>query len=237
MAQKLTLAATPRGETGKQVDKLRGQGLVPAVVYGHRVPTTLLTVDRKEFEALYHKSGGSTLIELAIAGEKPKTVLVHDVQHHYITDLPSHVDFYQVNMSEKIKAKVPLVFQGESKAVKDLGGVLIKSTSEIEVEALPADLPHAIEVDVSKLNTFEDVIIFGDLPIDHEKVKTFGKPEEIMAKVVPPRSEEELKALEEKPVEEVAAVEGVVKETPEAVEGEEKPEKQKAEKSAKPEEK
>lgn len=214
MKTELSITASSRTLFGKKVADMRKSGKIPAVLYGHGVKTLPLVLDRKAFATLYAKSGENTLVELAVDSEKPKTVLVHDVQHHFLTDELIHVDFYEVKMTEKIKAKVPIVFVSEAQAVKDLGGVLVKNLIEVEVESLPADLPHSFEVDISRLKTFEDTITVADLAVDVSKVRIIAKPEEVITKVTPPRSEEELKSLEEKPVEEVSAVEGVVKETP-----------------------
>lgn len=212
----LRISARTRNILGKQVDKLRRHGKIPAVLYGHNVASLPLELDKKEMLNLYSKSGENTLVELTVDDKSPRTVLVHDAQHHFLKGDLEHVDFYEVKMTEKIHAHVPIKFIGESKAVKDLGGVLIKNVSELEVESLPADLPADFEVDISKLATFEDAIIVADLGIDAGRVKVLAKPEDIIAKVSPPRSEEELKSLEEKPVEEVSAVEGVVKQEPSA---------------------
>jgi large subunit ribosomal protein L25 len=206
------LAAFPRTVTGKQVDKIRKSGQIPGVLYGHDIKTVSLAVDKMEFMKVYATTGETSLISLQVEGEKPRMVLIHDVQNHFLTSNPTHVDFYEVKMTERIKAKVPVHLLGEAKAVKDLGGVLVKNITEIEVESLPGDLPHAFEVDISRLQTFADSIIVSDIKVDADKVKILAKPDEIVIKVTPPRSDEELKSLEEKPVEEVAAVEGVVKE-------------------------
>lgn len=216
MQATIKINATVRTEHGKQVQKLRKAGKLPAILYGHKIKSIPLTVDQKDFQAVFSKSGETTLIELAVDSGKPQTVLVHDAQHGILDGGLLHVDFYAVDMTEKIKTKVPLVFTGEPKAVKDLGGVLLKSISEVEVESLPGDLPASIEIDVSGLSTFEDFITIADIKINADKVKIIAKPDDVIAKVMPPRSDEELKALEEKPVEEVSAVEGVVKETPAA---------------------
>ena len=195
MAQSLTLNAKVRTESGKQVQKIRKSGFIPAVLYGHNVKNLNLSVNQKEFEKIYGQSGENTLISLAVEGEKPHTVLVHDVQQHFLRSGFSHVDFYEVSMTEKIKSKVPVVIVGEAKAIKDLGGVLVKTLSELEVEALPADLPKEFTVDISKLNTFEDTFKISDLAFDADKVKIMTSADEILAKVTPPRSDEELKAL------------------------------------------
>lgn len=208
------LTATKRDLSGKRVAKLRKQGNLPAVLYGHDVAAQSLELSAKDFLKTFRSAGESTLITLSVDG-KPQPVLIHDVQRHYLSGQPTHVDFYAVNMNEKLRARIPLHFIGEAAAVKTLGGVLVKNLSEVEVECLPADLPHVFEVDISKLNSFEDVICVSDIQVS-DKVKIQAHPDEIVANVIPPRSEEELKALEEKPVEEVAKVEGIVK--PEGVE-------------------
>jgi len=213
MQETVKLKAELRAETGKQAGKLRKAGLIPAVLYGSKTEAKNLSVNKKEFVKVYSQAGESTLVQLEVSGDKPKTVLVHDVQHHFLADEPTHIDFYEVDMTKKIHTHISLVFSGDSKAVKDLGGVLVKNMSEIEVEALPSDLPHHIEVNISGLSTFEDSVKISDLSIDASKVKVLAEPNAIIAKVAPPRSDEELKQLEEKPVtEEVETVEGVVKE-------------------------
>jgi len=226
MKIELKITAQSRNVLGKKVDKLRRENKVPAVLYGHNIASMPLVLDRKELTNLYSQSGENTLIQLVVDSQKPRTVLVHDTQTHFVDGRLTHVDFYEVKMTEKIKASIPLKFMGEAKAVKDLGGVLVKNVSELEVESLPADLPAAFEIDISKLQTFEDAITVADLGLDTSKVKIMAKPDDVLAKVTPPRTEEELKSLEDKPVEEVSSVEGVVKETPgEDAEGEDKGDK------------
>ena len=213
MSTNLKLTATKRSEAGKQVEKLRRTGKIPAVLYGRQVRNELLALDKKEFEKVFAQSGESTLVQLIVESEKPRTVLVHDVQRHFLTGDFIHVDFYEVDMTKKIRAKVALRFVGEAPAVKDMGGVLVKNITEVEVECLPADLPHEIEVDLGKLKTFEDALTLADLKLDSSKVKVLLQPDDLIAKVAPPRTEEELKELEGKPTEEaVESVEGVAKE-------------------------
>lgn len=208
--ESIGLTATKRTIKGKTVASLRKKGLLPAVLYGYKVETTDLELNEREFGKVFKQAGESTLINLTVDG-KSQTVLIHDVQNHYLTDKPIHVDFFAVNMDEKLTATIPLHFEGESSAVKAMGGVLVKNIAEVEVECLPADLPHQIVVDISTLNTFEDAIHIKDLPVS-DKVKILGNPEEVVANVAAPRTEEELASLSEKPVaEDVNAVEGVVK--------------------------
>lgn len=213
MAVSLKISGKKREITGSRTAVLRRAGVIPAVLYGHKVEeNVLLAVDKKEFEKTFKQAGENTLVELDVEQGAPHTVLVHDVQHDVLSGEIIHVDFYQVDLSEKITASVPLEFIGESNAVKELGGTLTKNMTEVKVEALPGDLPHSIVVDIGKLASFEDAVTLADLKVDIEKVKVEGTADMIIAKVQPPRSEEELKALDETVAEEkVAEVEGVEK--------------------------
>lgn len=206
----ITINASKRAISGKSVKQLRKNGKIPAVVYGHEVTTANLELSEIDFIKAFRQAGESTIVNLAVEG-KNTPVLIHDVQNHYLTDKPVHVDFYAVNMKEKLRATVQLHFIGEPQAVKALGGILMKNLSEVEVECLPADLPSHLDIDISNLNTFEDEIRVSDLKVS-DKVEILAAPDELIVAVTPPRSDEELKGLDEKPVEaDVAAVEGVVK--------------------------
>jgi len=198
--EKIKLQAKKRDILGKKVAGLRREGLIPAVLYGKDKDNMSLTVDKKEFDRAYRLSGGSTLVLLEIDDEKAKNVLVKEVSKDPVTGDSIHADFYQVRMSEKITAQVPLNFTGDSVAVMDLSGSLITNKSEVTVECLPADLPHEIEVDISVLEDFDSVIHIKDIKVP-EGVEIKDDPEETVVLVEPPRSEEELAELEE-PVEE-----------------------------------
>lgn len=195
------LSAVPRGRVGGgtlSAHQLRRSGYVPAVLYGHGVENLLLAVNAKELMKELHGVSSSTLISLSVSDGDVRRVLLQAVQHHPLTGNPVHVDFHQVKLTEKIRAKVPLRAVGVSAAVKDRGGVLVQSVAEIEVEALPEDLPSEIPVDLTKLATFENRITVADLPIA-QGVEVHAKPEEVVAVVSPPRTEEELKAELETP--------------------------------------
>jgi large subunit ribosomal protein L25 len=208
----IAINATKRTINGKKVKSLRQSGKLPAVLYGHDVETQQIEVNEKDFGKVFKQAGESTIVNLVVDG-KTQPVLIHEVQNHYLTSKPIHIDFYAVDMTQKIKVNVPLHFVGESAAVKTLGGTQVTNLSEIEVECLPADLPHAIEVDISSLETFENMIRVSDLQIP-DKVTIVANPEEVVVKVAPPRTEEELKSLEEAVTEDVTKVEGVVKPEP-----------------------
>jgi large subunit ribosomal protein L25 len=205
----IAIVASKREVSGKRVKKIRAAGKLPAVLYGHNVKTTQIEVSEKDFSKAFKKAGESTIVNLVVDGATTP-VLIHEVQDHYLYGQPIHVDFYAINMAEKVKVKIPLHFLGEAPAVKALGGTLVKNLSEVEVECLPADLPHDIEIDISVLNTFEDAVRISDLKVG-SKVTITVLPEEVIALVTPPRTEEEMKALNEEVTEDVNKVEGVLK--------------------------
>jgi large subunit ribosomal protein L25 len=216
----IKLSAKIRKETGRKTNILRDSGRIPGVVYGQKVKSTLLDIDYKEFQKVLNKAGESSLIELDIEGDKEKRpVLIHELQKDAVTDQYIHVDFFQASLTEEVEVKVPLVFEGVSLAIKDLGGTLVKNISELEVKALAQNLPHEIKVSIDGLNTFEDHILVKDLVLPKD-VKVLAKPDEIVVSVAQPsKVEEELaKEIEEK-VEDVEKIEKE-KKTEEVVEEE-----------------
>jgi large subunit ribosomal protein L25 len=233
--EKVELKAKKRDTFGKKTKKGRKSGLIPAVVYGRGIESVSLWVNMLDFRRLLKKSGESTMIGLEIDGKNGRNVIIYEIQRDPVTDSIIHIDFFQVRMDEEIETEVELEFIGESLAVRDLGGVLVRNMDEIEVKCLPGDLPSRINVDISVLNTFEDRICVKDLKIP-AKVKIELEPETVVALVSAPRSEEELGKLDEKVEADVTKVEGVVKaEAP--AEGEEAPAEGKEGKEGKKEEK
>ncbi|MCX6721972.1 MAG: 50S ribosomal protein L25 [Candidatus Staskawiczbacteria bacterium] len=199
-----------RKEMGKRTSALKNNGRIPAVVYGHKIKNVLLDIDYKDFQKVYNKAGVNSLIELNIEGEKEKKiVLIHEFQKDPVSDKVIHIDFFETSAKEEVEVKVHLVFEGVSLAVKDLGGTLIKNISELEVKALPQNLPHEIKVSIDKLNTFADRILVKDLILPKD-VKASAKPDEIVVSVAQPAKVEE--DLAKEITEEVENVEKVVKE-------------------------
>jgi large subunit ribosomal protein L25 len=228
--EKIELKAKTRTILGDRVKSLRKQKQIPAVLYGHGIKNSLpLVVNSLDFRRLYKKAGESTIFSLLIDDKEKKNVLIKDIQFDPVNSDYNHIDFYQIKMSEKITAKVDLSFVGEAPAVKEKGGVLVKNFDVIEVECLPLDLPREIKVDISSLKTFDDVVKISDLNIS-KKIKVMADLNEVVATVTPPRSEEELKSLEEEVIEKVEEVKGVKKEEP-------KPEATEQEAAASPEKK
>ncbi len=219
----LSLSAKIRKKIGKKAKSLRKEEVLPAVLYGPKIKNLNLELDFKEFEKTYKEAGESSLISLNIKGQKQKfLVLIHDIQFNPLTGKPIHVDFYQPLLEAEIEVKVPLVFEGEALAVKELGGTLVKNISELIVKTKPQNLPHEIRVDIEKLKTFEDHILIRDLPISNE-VKILRELDEIVASVSPPEKiEEELEKPIEEKVEEVEEVEKVEEKKEEEIEKETK---------------
>ncbi len=225
------LEAQKRTDTGSRLVALRAKGLVPAILYGKGKENINLAVEKNAFNRIFRQTGETSLLELAIAGEsQPHNVLIHDLQNDPVSDEPIHADFYEVRMDEEIETEVPLVFIGEAPAVKDLEGTLITNKTAVAVKCLPANIPHEITVNIAKLATFEDSIKVSDLQIP-ANIELLTDPEETIAIVNPPRSEEELAALEEKVEENVEAVgEAIEKKPEEEAEGEAPAQEKKEEK-------
>lgn len=196
MAENIALDAKTREVFGKKNKGLRKQGMIPAVLYGTGTENLSLEVPAIEFSKVYKQAGENTLIDLSIDGKNKKKVLIQEVAKHFMKDEPVHVDFYAVDLTRKINAAIPLHFLGTSSAVKESGGTLIRNITEIEISALPTNLPQYFEVDISPLKTFEDLIRVEDLKVP-EDVEFLTNPEEVIAKVEAPRTTEELEALEE----------------------------------------
>lgn len=185
-----TLAAKGREITGKKVARLRREGLLPAVVFGHGLESTSVSLDAHEFELLRRRTSSNALVDLSIDGQKAQPVLVHGVQIHRVTQRPLHADLFLVRMTEELTVDVPLVATGESEAVKLNGGTLLHPIEHVRVKALPDHLPNSIQYDVTSLVTFDDVIRLRDLEIPDD-VTLLTDLDEIVAKVIPPRVEEE----------------------------------------------
>lgn len=223
----LTLSVKTRKELGKKNKTLRGQGLIPAIIYGHKVETQPLTVGYKDFEKAYGEVGGS-LLNLKIQDSKENgevPVVIQDVSKDPVTHKFIHIDFYQVRLDEKITVSLPLVFEGEAPAVELEEGTLIKNIYELETKGFPHKLPKEIVVDISGLKTFNDQIQVKDLNLP-EGVEIERDPEDVLVLVQPPRAKEE-EVLEEVP--EGEAVEEVKVEGEEEKVEEEKAEEKKAE--------
>lgn len=180
--EQVPLIAQKRTVLGRKVKKLRKEGFIPAHVFGHKIKTAHIQVKATEFGKVFEKVGETGIIDLAVDSEK-KPVLVKNIQVHPVSDVPLHIDFYQVNLSEKVKVNVPLEVIGEAPAVHKKIGVLLTPISELEIEALPADLPENIQVDVSNFENVGDEIKVKDLKVDRAKIEIHADEELIVAQI------------------------------------------------------
>jgi len=185
----MELTAQKREILGKRLKALRKQGFIPAEFYSREAENLHLSVLAKEFNKIFKEAGESAIIKLNMDGKKINA-LIHDVQKDSLTGAISHIDFYGIKMDEKIRVSIPLLFGGESLAVKE-GGVLIKAIHELEIEALPVDLSHHIEVDLGKLAVIGDSILVKDLNVG-KGVKIMINAETVIATVVEQKVEEEV---------------------------------------------
>ncbi len=206
MSTRPALAAAHREVTGKAVARLRHDGLLPAVVFGHGLESQTVTVDAHEFDQLRRHTGPNALIDLSVDGKRARPVLVHGVQVHPLTRRPVHVDLFLVRMTEELTVDVPVVPVGVSEAVETHGGTLLQSLSAIRVRALPDHLPQQVELPIERLVDFDASLKVGDLSLP-AGVTLVTDAEEVVAKVAPPRIEAEPEAAEEA-AEEAAATEG-----------------------------
>lgn len=190
----LELKAEVREAVGKRVGQLRRQGYVPAVVYGKGVEADHIQIEAKALRKVLAQAGTHQLIALQVGSTRPRMTLARDIQIDAVKRNFLHVDFYAVNMREKVTAEVPLVFVGVSPAVKDLGGILVHGMAELEIECLPADLVAAIEVNVEGLTQIDDMLTVADLKVP-DKITILSDPETMVAKVEAPSVAAE--ALEE----------------------------------------
>jgi large subunit ribosomal protein L25 len=204
------LSAQPRTMHGKVVKRLRRDGVLPAVVYGQGRDSQPIQLDAHEFELLRRRTGANVLVDLALDGGRPQPVLVHDVQEHPVTRATLHVDFLVVNMTEERTVDVPVSMVGTSEAVDRMGGILLHVRDTVQVRALPDDLPASLELDITPLDSFDAVLHASALAIP-DGVTLVTDPAESLARVQPPRIEEEpvVTAVDEEgeavePAEEVA---------------------------------
>jgi large subunit ribosomal protein L25 len=185
-----TLAAANREVTGKAVNRLRKEGRLPAVVFGHGLDSANVSVDTHDFEQLRRHVGPNALIDLSVDGKKSKPVLVQHVQVHPVNRRPLHVDLFAVRMTEELTVDVPLVATGSALAVTMHGGTLLHPNETVRVRALPDHLPQSIEYSVDSLVDFDAAVKVADLTIPGD-VTLLTDRDEVIATVQRPRVEVE----------------------------------------------
>lgn len=178
------ISLNAKTRTNKQVEG----GSIPAILYGPGLENLMVQVNQKEFTKTYDIAE-ETLLTLNVDG-KEYSVLIYDTQQDPVTLEYIHVDFYQPNLKAEVETEIELEVVGEAPAVKNLGGTLITNIKEIHIKALPKDIPNAIHIDVSGLNTFEDHILIKDIKVP-AGVKIMDDPEEIVVQVTEPENVDE----------------------------------------------
>lgn len=187
---KHTLPTQPRTQIGRKVKLLRRQGLIPASVFGKGVKSENIQVSAKDFHQAYKQVGESSLLYLETSGSpQPKPVFISEITRDPLSSLVLHVSFHQVDLKAKITAPVKLELVGESLAVKDGLGVLVQQQGEVELEALPTDMPDHLDVDISVLSAVGDSIHLSDLKLG-SKLELKSDPETIIVKIEPHAKEE-----------------------------------------------
>jgi len=206
MTTKVQLNAQSRSESNGKAKNIRTTGFIPAVIYGFGKENKNIKVKKHDFEKVFAIAGEFNLVDLSIDEALPAKVIIKDVQRDGLTDGVIHIDFYQVDMTKKITTEIPLNFVGEAKAIKELGGTLVKNMDTVEVKCLPGDLVSHIDVDISRLEFFDQFIRLHDLILPHG-IALAQETNEAVVGVVEIKIEEEApKSVEAAPVEGQEAV-------------------------------
>jgi large subunit ribosomal protein L25 len=186
----LQIAVDARTASGKQTKRLRAGGIVPGVVFGKKAGSVPVQVDAKALELLYREAGRTSIIQVSVDGGAPTSVVIKNIQRNPLTGRALHVDFFAPDLTHEMTAEVPLAFTGTAPGVEATGGFLLTSIDRLRVKALPAEMPHEIAVDLEPLIDLDAMIKVSDIPTA-ASVTILNDPDELVAKVMPPRVEEE----------------------------------------------
>lgn len=197
--QKIVIQATRRDVTGKKVGALRRSGQLPGVMYGRHFESTPIVMDMREASKTLFNLSASSIVTIQLDG-KEYPVLVREKQRNYIQNTLKHVDLQVVSMTEKIRSLVTVELIGISPAVKNMNGVVVQSLNQVEVEALPSDLPERYELDISSLENIGDSLLVSDLKVSGD-VTILAEPDEAVVVITGAaqsmEAEEEDEELEE----------------------------------------
>ncbi|MBM3256114.1 MAG: 50S ribosomal protein L25 [Candidatus Moranbacteria bacterium] len=219
-AESSILLEVEKREEGKiRAREALRKGLILGILYGKNIKKNIpLIFPKLQFVKVLNETGEGTLIKIRVGKEKnPQDAIIQDIQHHNYSGEVIHVDFMAVSLEEEVEVEVPLEFIGVSPAVKDLGGIFVQNVENIEIKCKAKDIPKSIPVDISVLATFDDMIHLKDISLP-PSVELLDNPDNVIAMVDEPRSEQEMEELEQEAAPDVSEVEGVKKEGEEAVE-------------------
>lgn len=190
MMEQIELRVQNRSLVGKKTKRLRRSGLIPAILYGPRTEPISLQVKERDLRLALNRAGTNHLIVLTLdEADEPRMTLAREVQRDVVTHSLLHVDFYEVVMTEKITADIPVTLVGESPIVARNAGLLVRGIDSVQVQCLPSQLLESIVVDVSVLEEIEQAVLVEDLEVD-EFIEILTNPEEVLVKVLPLRLEE-----------------------------------------------
>ncbi|MEK7496758.1 MAG: 50S ribosomal protein L25 [Patescibacteria group bacterium] len=189
-------------------NNLRSSGQIPAVIYGHGLKPAVVSVEKIAFGKVWRSAGESTLIDLMLDSKEAVKVLIQSVQKDPVKGTVDHVDFHQIRMDEKLTTEIPLKFVGEAPAVKEFGGILVRNLDHLKVECLPKDLVHEIEVDTALLKELNHSLLVKDIKLP-AGIKVLMKDDEMIATVIPPRTEAELDSIKSEVKEDVSQIQKV----------------------------
>ena len=218
-ATKVQLHVQRREVPGKKVKRLRREGLTPANIYGHRVDSRAVQVSTDDLRHVLQQAGRNDIVYLRLDGDEPRPTFVKGVQRNPVTDVILHVDFLQISLRERVRMDVPIHLVGKAPAVDTFGGILMHGLDRVTVEALPTDVPSALEADVSGLANIDQSLHVSDLTAP-EGVEILTDPEQVIAKVSPP-AVERVEEVEEEAAEEAAGAAVEAGEAPAAESAEE----------------
>jgi large subunit ribosomal protein L25 len=190
-----TLTLEPRSISGKNVKRLRKAGLVPASICGKGVPTEMFQLDAKTFGLVYRRAGRTTLIDLQMP-TGTRSAFVRQVQIHPVSRQFLHVDFRVVDMRVEMTADVPIVAVGHNPLVDRNDGVLSTPLAALHIKALPGDIPHTVEVDISRITDFNTALHVSDLDLG-PNVQILTSPDEVIATIAQSRMAAEDEAITE----------------------------------------
>ncbi len=187
------LSAATRSVKG---EKVRSRTVIPAVVYGMGGQATSITLSYEEFAKLYREAGEASLIDLFLDDKADGKVLIQDIAYDPVSDLIVHADLRRIDMNKPLTATVELRFVGEASIIKEQGGTLMHNLNSVQVTCLPKDLISHIDVDISVLRSFDDLVKVKDLPIPATVTIIAPQAEDLVAKAIPALTEDEIKAME-----------------------------------------
>ena len=186
--ERIELKAQTRTVRGKQVKQLRAEGWIPAALYGAKMPSLPIQVEERDLNRALRQAGTTSLINLFVDDDpRPHVVLAREVQREILSGRLQHVDFYQVQLDHKVRTMLTLEVIGETPLIKTGGAILNHVLTQVEIECLPDKLVDTIPVDISALETVQDVITVGDLPVP-EGVTILADPEDVVVSLVLPRA-------------------------------------------------